>query len=46
MPYKNRKFKVSAPKQKDKLGLNVGSYYVSDIQYYFEYVKKKTWRKD
>ena len=38
MPYKNRTFKVSAPKKKDEFGLNVGSYYVSDIQDYFEYV--------
>ena len=38
MPYKNRKFEVSAPKQNDKFGLKVGPYYVSDIQDYFEYV--------
>ena len=37
----NNKFKISAPTWNDKLELLHGSYIVSDIQYYFEYIWKK-----
>ena len=39
--YKNNKFKISAPTWRDKLELLDGSYSISDIQDYFEYVLKK-----
>ena len=39
--YNNNKFKVSAPTWNDKFELPDGSYSVSDIQDYFEYVLKK-----
>ena len=39
--YKNNKFKISAPKWNDKFELPDGSYSVSDIQDYFEYILKK-----
>ena len=39
--YKNNKFKISAPTWNKKLELSDGSYFVSDIQDYFEYVFKK-----
>ena len=35
---KNIKFKISAPKWNDKFDLPDGSYLVSDIQDYFEYI--------
>ena len=38
--YKNNKFKISAPAWKDKFELCDGSYSVSDIQNYFEYIFK------
>ena len=37
----NSKFKISAPAWNDKFELPDGSYFVSDIQDYFEYVFKK-----
>ena len=37
----NYKFKISAPTWNDKLELPDGSYSVSDIQDYFEYILKK-----
>ena len=37
----NNKFKISAPAWNDKFELPDGSYFVSDIQDYFEYVFKK-----
>ena len=37
----NNKFKISAPTWNDKFELPDGSYSVSDIQDYFEYVLKK-----
>ena len=40
--YKNNKFKISAPTWNDKFQLPDGSYSVSDIQDYFEYIIKKT----
>ena len=44
---KNNKFKVSAPTSNDKFELPSGSYSVSDIQDYFECIKKeKTWTKN
>ena len=39
--YNNNKFKTSAPTWNDKFELLDGSYSVSDIQYYFEYILKK-----
>ena len=43
--YNNNKFKISAPTWNDKFELPDGSYSLSDIQDYFEYILKKTWRK-
>ena len=39
--YKNNKFKISAPKWNEEFELPDGSYSISDIQYYFEYILKK-----
>ena len=39
--YNNNKFKISAPTWNDKFELLDGSYSVSDIQDYFEYILKK-----
>ena len=39
--YNNNKFKIPAPTWNDKLELPNGSYSVSDIQNYFEYIFKK-----
>ena len=39
--YNNNQFKTSAPTWNDKFELPDGSYYVSDIQYYFKYVLEK-----
>ena len=39
--YKNKKFKISAPTWNDNFDLPDGSYSVSDIQDYFEYIIKK-----
>ena len=39
------KFKISAPTWNEKFELPNGLYSISDIQDYFEYIKK-TWRKD
>ena len=39
--YKNNEFKISAPTWSDKFELPDGSYSVSDIQDYFEYILKK-----
>ena len=44
--YKNNKFKISAPTWNNKFELPGGPYSVSDIQDYFEFIFKKTWRKD
>ena len=38
--YKNNKFKISAPTWNEEFELPDGSYSVSDIQYYFEYILK------
>ena len=43
--YNNNKFKISAPTWNDEFELPDGSYSVSDIQDYFEYILKKTWRR-
>ena len=43
--YNNNKLKISAPIWNDKFELPDGSYSVSDIQDYFEYILKKTWRR-
>ena len=40
-PYKNDKFKISAPTWSEKSELPHGSYSVSDIRYHFEYIIKK-----
>ena len=39
--YNNNKFKISAPTWSDEFNLPDGSYSVSDIQDYFEYIIKK-----
>ena len=39
--YNNNKFKISAPPWNDEFELPDGSYLISDIQDYFEYVLKK-----
>ena len=39
--YNNNKLKISAPTCNDKFELPDGSYSVSDIQDYFEYILKK-----
>ena len=39
--YNNNKFKISAPTWNDEFNLPNGSYSVSDIQDYFEYIIKK-----
>ena len=39
--YNNNKFKISAPKWNEKFDLPDGSYSISDIQDYFEYIIKK-----
>ena len=41
MSDKNNKLKISTPTQNDKFELPDGSYSVSDIQNYFEYIIKK-----
>ena len=39
--YNNNKFKISAPTWNDEFNLHEGSYSVSDIQDYFEFIIKK-----
>ena len=39
--YKNKKLKISAPTWSDEFELPDGSYSISDIQDYFEYILKK-----
>ena len=39
--YNNNKFKISAPTWNDEFDLPNGSYSISDIQDYFEYIIKK-----
>ena len=39
--YNNNKFKISAPTCSDKFELPDGTYLISDIQDYFEYILKK-----
>ena len=39
--YSNNKFKISAPTWNDKSELTDGSYSISNIQDYFEYILKK-----
>ena len=43
--YNNNKFKISASTWNDELELPDGSYFVSDILDYFEYILKKPWRR-
>ena len=38
--YKNNKFKISAPTWNDEFELADGSYLISDVQDYFEYILK------
>ena len=40
-PYKNNEFKISAPTWNDEFELQDGSYSISDIQEYFQYILKK-----
>ena len=39
--YNNNKFKISAPTWNDTFDLPDGSYSISDIQHYFEFIIKK-----
>ena len=39
--YNNTKFKISAPTWNEEFEVPDGSYSISDIQYYFEYILKK-----
>ena len=39
--YNNNKFKISAPTQNDTFDLPDGSYFIADIQGYFEFIIKK-----
>ena len=41
--YNNNKFKISAPTWNDTFDLPDGSYFIADIQDYFEFIIKKTW---
>ena len=41
MSYKNNKFKISVPTENEEFQSTNGSYSVSDIQNYFEYIAKK-----
>ena len=41
--YNNNKFKISSPKWNDNFELSDGSYSISDIRDYFEYILKKHW---
>ena len=41
--YKNNEFKISIPTWDEEFKLPGGSYSVSDIQYCFEFILKKTW---
>ena len=43
--HNNNKFKTSAPTWNDQFELPDRSYSVSDIQDYFKYILKKTWRR-
>ena len=43
--YNNNKFKISAPTWNDEFELPDGSYSISDIQGYFEYILKKNMEK-
>ena len=40
--YNNNKFKISVQTWNDEFDLPVGSYSISDIENYFEYIIKKT----
>ena len=46
MPSKNNSFKISAPAWEDQFELPDRLCSVSDIQHYFGYNLKITWRKD
>ena len=43
--YNNNKFKKTASTWNDKFELRDGSYSASDIQDYFDYIFKKTWKR-
>ena len=45
-PYRNNKFKIAAPTWNEEFELPDGSYYIPDIQDYFEYIFRKAWGKD
>ena len=40
-PYNNNKFKISAPAWNDEFDLPDGSYSISDIQDYFQFISKE-----
>ena len=41
MSHENNKFKISAPTWNEEFELPDGSYFVSDIQDYFEFILKR-----
>ena len=41
LAYNNNKFKISAPIWNDTFDLSGGSYFIADVQYYFEFIIKK-----
>ena len=43
--YKNKIFEISAPTWNEEFELPDGSYSISDIKYYFEYILKKHEKK-
>ena len=45
MSYKNNKFKISDPTWKEEFKLPYGSYSMSNIQVYFEFILKKQGEK-
>ena len=44
--YRNNKFKISVPTWNEESELPDESYSISHIPDYFEYILKRTWRKD
>ena len=44
--YKNNKLKISAPTWNEELEFPDGPHSISHIENHFEYMLKKTWRKD
>ena len=43
--YKNNEFKISTPTWIEEFELSDWSFFISDMQNYFEYILKKHWEK-